>query len=774
MAAVSGLPVVADSAPHFTDHPASSSPRSRFCAAVCNGDGTAVKNLLGIGQGDVNTIDPATGMTALLLAALHGHDDIVLLLCKGASRRDLHRTDAHGNSALMLAAGAGHADMVTLLLHRGAEVDQEDHLGNTALMQLAAQGKTAIAQRLIDAGADPAHLNHAGQTAAELAMAHGHHCFAAALSGFPPNVLACTSTVLGAVASTTAAPNAFLASSTATGWGDTARASLQDAIEANKLKALKRVLMALRQSGHDVPQHMVRVGKLDTSDPFFADQEGTLLMTAAHRGHAKLIPVLLVVGAQIDQALPDGWTALLFAARQGHTAAVRALVAGGANIDQVDADGDTALIHAARNGHTALVELLLQAGANEDHQNGDGDTALIEATWKGDVDTVQALLKAKANPSQNNEDRMTALMFAARDGHREIVLMLIRAGAELNQIDSDGTTALMFAAAHGHGDIVGLLLAEDADPDMQDTEGLSALAWAQAREQDAVARVLTLYFTKSPAAPVSLTSSTVPPCSPQVSPAKLLKAIERNDARTLKRLLDALRVSGKDVVREVNQLGKLKNSNDPWLKDSELTPLMLAAYLGYENLLAPLIGAGANVNEIDGRGRSPLIWGASQTDNGCLNALLKAGARIDHADANGWTALMVASKNGVAASVQALLNGGAHVDQIGNHGETALKLAASRGHILILQALIDAGATVDMTMLTGGQTALMWAAMAGKTGIVQALLQAGADPNLKTHLGYKALDYAKDNKHDELIKLLRTAEKGTVKPGKKLFRKLFG
>jgi ankyrin repeat protein len=135
---------------------------------------------------------------------------------------------------------------------------------------------------------------------------------------------------------------------------------------------------------------------------------------------------------------------------------------------------------------------------------------------------------------------------------------------------------------------------------------------------------------------------------------------------------------------------------------------------------------------------------------------------------------MVASKNGIAASVQTLLNGGAHVDQIGNHGETALKLAASSGHIFILGVLIDAGAMIDMTKFRGGQTALMWAAMAGKTAIVRKLLQAGADPDLKTDLGHKALDYAKERRHDDIVELLRTAGKATGKPRKNLFRKWFG
>ena len=740
-ASANGMLAVANNAPHFINHPASNSPRSRLCAAVCHGDGTAVKNLVRLGLGDVNTIDPATGMTVLMLAALHGHDDIVLLLCKGATHRDLHRTDSHGN---------------------------------TALMKLAAKGQTGIARRLIDAGADPAHRNHAGQTAAELAMAAGHFFAAAALLGLAPDALASTytSTAIGNDASTTAAPHAFLASSTVTTMGDKAPASVQQAIAANDLNALKQVLMTLRHSGHDVPQNLARVGKLDTSDPFFADQEGTPLMAAAHHGHETLFPVLLAAGAQIDQAMPDGWTALLFAARQGHVAAVRALIAVGGT-DQVDADGDTALIFAARYGHTALVKLLLQAGAEKHHKNGDGDTALIEATWKGDANTVRALLKAKTNPRQCNDDGMTALMLAARDGHVTIVRMLLQAGAWLDNFDADETTALMFAAAQGHADIVDMLLAEGADPDCQDTNGLTALALAHARGQDAVARALALHVAKSSVATVASTSSAVLPCSRKDSPTALMKAIKRNDARALMRLLDELRNAGKDVAVYLAKLRTSKNSNDPLVKDRKLTPLMLAAYCGYEHLIDLLIGAGAGVNQTDEKRRSPLLWAVQKDDNGCLNTLLQAGANVDHVEAEGWTALMVAAMAGRTASVQVLLAAGAKVDKPGDDGKTALKLAARHGQIQVLQALIDAGATVDMTVLYGGATALMWAAAAGQNAIVQALLHAGADPNLKTHRGLKAVHYAKDGKHDETVRLLRTAAKA-AKRRKNLSWKPFG
>lgn len=75
--APSGMPAVPDSAPQSID---SCSPCFRLCAAARDGDGTGVKRLLAAGNSDLNTIDPATGLTALMLAAQNGHDDVVLIV----------------------------------------------------------------------------------------------------------------------------------------------------------------------------------------------------------------------------------------------------------------------------------------------------------------------------------------------------------------------------------------------------------------------------------------------------------------------------------------------------------------------------------------------------------------------------------------------------------------------------------------------------------------------------------------------------------------------
>ena len=147
--AASGMPAVPDSAPQFISRPAPDSPRSRLCAAARDGDATAVKRMLAAGIGDLNTVDPVTGMTALVLASRRGHDDVVFLLCKGAAANDIHRADAQGGSALMLAAAAGHTDVVELLLGKAATQQHKDQ----ALAAADANGQVASIRLLLSHGA---------------------------------------------------------------------------------------------------------------------------------------------------------------------------------------------------------------------------------------------------------------------------------------------------------------------------------------------------------------------------------------------------------------------------------------------------------------------------------------------------------------------------------------------------------------------------------------------------------------------------------------------
>ena len=93
---------------------------------------------------------------------------------------------------------------------------------------------------------------------------------------------------------------------------------------------------------------------------------GTGLIRAAERGHARIVRTLLEAGVDRDHVNRLGWTALHEAIVLGdggprHVATVRALVEGGVDVDVPDDDGVRPLAHARERGYTAIARLLRRA-----------------------------------------------------------------------------------------------------------------------------------------------------------------------------------------------------------------------------------------------------------------------------------------------------------------------------------------------------------------------------------------------------------------------------
>ena len=65
----------------------------------------------------------------------------------------------------------------------------------------------------------------------------------------------------------------------------------------------------------------------------------------------------------------NGATALIWAAYQGHAEVVELLLMKGANVNARDKDGTTALMCAARRGYIEITELLLNYGINVNAKN---------------------------------------------------------------------------------------------------------------------------------------------------------------------------------------------------------------------------------------------------------------------------------------------------------------------------------------------------------------------------------------------------------------------
>lgn len=106
---------------------------------------------------------PARGVSALELAAAHGHSGVVALLA-GRERSSL-------DSALITAASHGDVATLDILLQHGASPFFQDASGNTPLHVAAQAGHRDAIQLLLSSGALRFSANHQGRIALQLARA---------------------------------------------------------------------------------------------------------------------------------------------------------------------------------------------------------------------------------------------------------------------------------------------------------------------------------------------------------------------------------------------------------------------------------------------------------------------------------------------------------------------------------------------------------------------------------------------------------------------------
>ena len=183
------------------------------------------------------------------------------------------------------------------------------------------------------------------------------------------------------------------------------------------------------------------------------------------------------------------------------------------------------------------------------------------------------------------------------------------------------------------------------------------------------------------------------------------------------------------------------------------TALIAASFNGRKDVVALLLGKGADLEIPNGQGRTALIAAADQGYAEVVRLLLRGGARPDPRDFQGRTALHVAGWQGHGEAVKALLEGGADPGIRDALGNTPLAIAASADVPGVVEILLDRGADLEAAN-DQGQTPLMNAAMEGRARIVKLLLKRGADAKVRDRNGMTALDWAKQEGHREVERLL--------------------
>jgi len=402
-------------------------------------------------------------------------------------------------------------------------------------------------------------------------------------------------------------------------------------------------------------------------------------------------------------------------------------------------------------------------------RNVDGSTPLQWAVYNGDVAEVRRLLKAGADVSIANNYGATPMSLAAEVANTDILKLLLEVGANVESPNKDGQTALLAVSRTGNVEAAKLLLDHGAAVDAKETfGGQTPLMWASARRHPGMMELLI-----SKGADVNATS-TDRDYQRHVTAEGRPKSLDSGGFAPLH--YAARENCGKcvDVL--------LKHKADINLPDPDGVPPLLVAIMNANwDLAKQLIEAGADVNQWDMYGETPLITAVdlrNRVDGGrasidplntvrglqIVNLLLERGAdpniQLQFKPANvrgldytrGATALTRAAFNGDTQVVNLLLSKGADATIYMADRQTPIHAVlagrAPEGQAVeLIKVLQKAGADVNVVALVyhteeiRGGTALHFAVRKRYKDAIKLLASLGVDMNAQDQDGLTALDY---------------------------------
>jgi ankyrin repeat protein len=447
-------------------------------------------------------------------------------------------------------------------------------------------------------------------------------------------LLQCSLVVLLATVTVDAA-SSDVADAAMKGNREAVRALLQRKADANvaQIDGATALHWAVRVDDLDMADMLIRAG----ANVSAATREGvTPLQLAAMNGNAAMLVKLIRAGANPNTPLSEfGDTTLMMASRTGKTDAIAALLETGAEVNAKETwGGTTALMWAVSERHPAAVKMLIDHGADVNARSN----FVAPANGRGFEGRTPTAAQSGQAVDEFASGSLTSLMFAAREGDVESARFLVAAGADVNAIAGDGKDALGLAIFNGNYDVASFLIDNKSKVNQADTQGFTPLFWAVDRRN----------METAPNFPWMVTADPLPLIKKLLDAGANPNALVNNTPRARMRAGSPRIVFATPLMRAAFsadlQLVKLLLSYhaDPTIvsKDGE-TMIAAAAGLGFiqgyskgklpaERLdtVKLFVELGADVNEADDYGITPLMVAANLGDVSIIQFLIDHGADL--------------------------------------------------------------------------------------------------------------------------------------------------
>jgi uncharacterized protein len=366
----------------------------------------------------------------------------------------------------------------------------------------------------------------------------------------------------------------------------------------------------------------------------------------------------------------------------------------------------TSLIDLIRDGRQADAMTAIASGIDVNAAEPDGSTALLWAAYTVDQELVRALLDAGARADVINNFGSAPLTEAVKLGNVELVRMLLDAGADPDSPNQDNQTALMLASNIGSLELATMLVDAGADVNaIENFRGQTALMWAAAENHPDIAELL----------------------------------LEHGAEVSLRAVHD-------DWPRQMTSEPRAQ-----FRPTGGLTALLYATRSGCLRCAVGIVEAGADVDQANPDGVTPLINALDNKNYDIAMYLIDHGARVGVWDMNGRTPLYLAiDMNSFSPR------------SFGGFGDSFNPLAANDKQYTAMDVanrLFDMGVDVNHQLtrmrpngpgrgrfadydMRGGTSALHVATFSHDHEAIQALLDHGAEVDLINAFRLTPLMYA--------------------------------